>query len=126
MEYNFSDEEMNLIKAGLSSINSKESAELLKKIEIEMGIKAEDNHKMLHNFRGEEKEFEVVVVANTSDDKLEEYMFDYEDTNEMFYDDEEQAYTILKDYNGWGDTVAINQDDWEEWLSNRDDEEEED
>ena len=117
MEYNFSNEEMELIKAGLTSINSSESAELLKKIENEMSVKTELNYKMLHDFHGEEKEFEVVPVDEAHNDKLEDIMCFYTDTNKTFYDEGENSYSILESNDGY-DEVAINQDDWEEWLDN--------
>ena len=41
----------------------------------------------------------------------------YTDTNKTFYDEEENSYSILKSNDGY-DEVAINQDDWEEWLNN--------
>ena len=117
MEYNFSNDEMSLIKEGLKTINSDAAAELLKKIEIEMGVKEELGSRMLHDFYGEEKEFEVVAVNEANQEKLEDIMYSYEDTNKLFYDDENNTYSILEDQMGC--QVAVNTDDWEEWLSNQ-------
>lgn len=117
MEYNFSNEEMSLIKEGLKTINSDASAELLKKIEIEMGVKEELGSQMLHDFYGDEKEFEVVAVNEANEDKLEDYLAYYEDTNKFFYDKNEERYSILRSKDGYEDEVAINTADWEEWLA---------
>jgi hypothetical protein len=44
-------------------------------------------------------------------------MYSYEDTNKLFYDDENHTYSILEDQMGC--QVAVDSDDWEEWLSNQ-------
>ena len=115
MEYNFSNDEMSLIKEGLKTINSDAAAELLKKIEIEMGVKEELGNQMLHDFYGNEKELEVVAVNEANEDKLEDILSYYEDTDGFFYDKNEERYSILKSQDGL--EVAVNTDDWEEWLA---------
>lgn len=115
MEYNFSNDEMSLIKEGLKTINSDAAAKLLKKIEIEMGVKEELGNQMLHDFYGNEKEFEVVAVNEANEDRLEDILAYYEDTDGFFYDENEERYSILKSQDGL--EVAVNTDDWEEWLA---------
>lgn len=117
MEFNFSKEEIALIKQGLNSLEGAEVEELLRKIDVDLQVKEEDNYQMLHDFYGAEKEFEVVEVNEANQEKLEEIMYSYEDTNKLFYDDNSQSYSILEDQIGC--QVAVNSDDWEEWLSNQ-------
>lgn len=117
MEFNFSKEEIALIKQGLNSLEGAEVEELLRKIDTDLQVKDELNFKMLHDFYGAEKEFEVVAVNEANQEKLEDIMYSYEDTNKLFYDNENQTYSILEDRMGY--QVAVNSDDWEEWLSNQ-------
>lgn len=117
MEFNFSKEEIALIKQGLNSLEGAEVEELLRKIDTDLQVKEEDNYQMLHDFYGAEKEFEVVAVNEANQEKLEDIMYSYEDTNKLFYDDENHTYSILEDQMGC--QVAVDSDDWEEWLSNQ-------
>lgn len=80
-----------------------------------MKIKQEIGNQILHNFYGNEKEFEVVVVNETNASKLEDILGYYEDTNMSFYDKNEERYSILE--NRIGLEVAVNTNDWEEWLA---------
>lgn len=80
-----------------------------------MKIKEEIGNQILHDFYGNEKEFEVVVVNKTNASKLEDILDYYEDTNKSFYDKSEERYSILE--NRIGIEVAVNTNDWEEWLA---------
>lgn len=114
MEFNFEQDEINQILKGLKSIGDEE---LYNKIQGQVNLKQENNHKMLEDFYGNKREFEIVDVNSADTEKLEELMMDYDDTNQTFYDDG-VPYTILKSKNpAFGLEFAVNQDEWEEWLN---------
>lgn len=120
MEFNFSQDEVNQIIKGLRAIGDDKLAD---KIHNEVDIKQELNCKMLTDFYGGPKEFEIVEVNEANTDRLEDIMSYYEDTNKTFYDDDQIPYSILESQDGL--EVAINRYDWEDWLAKYDDEDEE-
>ena len=75
--------------------------------------------KKLHDFSGGTHNFYVLEVNEVNADKLEDIMCFYDDTHKTYYDDDEccNPYSILESRDGY-DVVAVQRDDWEEWLNN--------
>lgn len=111
MEFDFTDEQVNLILKGLDNLNTDEAKSLAENIKYTFNAKTESNYKMLEDDYGHRREFRIVDVDSdeVSDGNWEE--------STGWEDDDGNNYYVLTDMCDGGE-IAVDYDDYEEKYYN--------